>query len=176
VIGFLRVIGLLNAAIWFGAAAFFALGAEPALFTHDTQGLLKQSFPYLSVLLAQEVRMGFVYCSLGCCGVAWLHLLGHWIYLGQPIRKFSLWLLGLMMVIVVVNQSVVQPRLKQAHLDSFVRPSPLDRQAAHRTYERWRTYSQIGDWLMVGGLALYLWRVANPPETMRFFSATKFRS
>jgi len=28
--------------------------------------------------------------------------------------------------------------------------------------------------LVVGGLALYLWRAANPPDPTRFVSASKF--
>lgn len=175
-IGFLRVVGILNAAVWFGAAVFFTLGAEPALFTRDSQGLLQRSYSYLAFLLSQEVRLQFVYLSLICCGLAWLHLLGHWLYLGQPIRKFSLWLLSLMAALVVFNQGLLQPKLKQLHIASFVSANPLERQTAQRGFKKWHTTSQTSDWLLVGGLALYLWRMSNPPETMRFFSATKFRS
>jgi len=55
VIGFLRCIGLLNAAIWFGAGIFFTFGAGPAIFSSDMQKLLEAYYPSYSGMIAQIV-------------------------------------------------------------------------------------------------------------------------
>ena len=55
-IGFLRFVGLLNAADGFGAAVFYAFIAGPAFASPEMGGLLTPAnFPFYSVAIAQIV-------------------------------------------------------------------------------------------------------------------------
>jgi len=54
VIGFLRIVGILNAAVWFGAAVFFTFGAGFAPFSAEMKRLLgSNNYPYFSGAIAQ---------------------------------------------------------------------------------------------------------------------------
>ncbi len=174
-IGFLRFVGLLNAAVWFGAAVFLTFGAEPAIFSQDTQGLLLKSHAYLSVLLAQIVRTRFFYLSLACAAVALLHLLAEWLYLGRPPRKFLLGLLAALVGLALCGGWGLQPALKKLHTARTLAPQPAERQAAQASFHRWQTVAQALDLLTLGGLAVYLWRLANPPDTLRFVNPAQLR-
>jgi hypothetical protein len=54
------------------------------------------------------------------------------------------------------------------------------REAAGHSFRVGRVFSTGLNLLLLGGLGVYLWRVANPPDEMRFVGATnlpgKFRS
>src|SRR5438045_1500065 len=52
--GFLRFVGILNAAVWLGGGIFFTLGSAPAVFSRDMQSLLgREYYPYFSGAIAQ---------------------------------------------------------------------------------------------------------------------------
>jgi hypothetical protein len=169
-------VGLLNAAAWFGAAAFMVFGAEPAMYSQEVQGLLQKSFTYLSSLLGQAVRARFLYFSLACGGVAALHLAAEWLYQGRLSRKLSLRLLAGLVALSLLGGMGVQPQIRRAHVTSLLGPTPAARQTAGRSLRIWRVVGRSDDFLLMIGLAVYLWGVANPPETFRFVSTGKFRS
>jgi hypothetical protein len=75
----------------------------------------------------------------------------------------------------------LQPRLKALLLSQHgPNTRPEQRELALRSFRTWRTFSTGLNVLLLGGLGIYLWRVANPPDEMRFVGATnlpgKFRS
>jgi hypothetical protein len=47
---------------------------------------------------------------------------------------------------------------------------------AVRKFRTWQNASKMVNLCMVGGVAVYLLRVANPADPTRFVSTTKFRS
>jgi hypothetical protein len=174
--GFLRFVGILNAAAWFGAALFLCFGAEPAVFSADTQVLLQKSFTYLAGLLDHNIRVRFFYLSLFFGVVALVHLVAEWLYLGRTAPRLSLWLLMGLLGQVLANRGLLEPRLKTLHVTRVVGGSVAERQAAQKSFSTLSTVIEIMDVFIVGGLAIYLWRMANPPDSLRFVSATKFRS
>ena len=174
-IGFLRFLGILVAAVWFGAALFFVLGAEPALFSDDTRSLLQKSHFYLSTLLAETVRTRFFYWSLACGAAAFLHLFIEWLYLGRAVSRVSLWLLAILLILVLASAMAVQPRLKHFHSQRVLGATPAERQKADISFATWLRVSYGIDFLVIGGLAFHLWRMANPPDTLRFLAPTKLR-
>jgi hypothetical protein len=166
----------MNAAAWFGAAVFFALGVEPAIFSHEVHGLLQKSFPYLSGMIEQAARERFFYFNLGCGGVALLHLTAEWLYQGHPARKYSARLLAALLALVLLSGGLLQPHLKRLHGASLLSPSVAERQTAKQWLGVWHAVSVTSDCLLIAGLGVYFWRLANPPDTLRFLSAGKFRS
>jgi hypothetical protein len=176
VIGFLRFVGILNAAVWFGAAIFFTFGAGLAPFSQDMKNLLgPNNYPYFSGAIAQILITRYFYFQAGCAVVANLHLLVEWLYLGKHAQKFQVALWVGLASAALVGGYWLQPRLKALHTTKYaLNTRPEIRAAADRSFRAWHGVSQVINLLMVGGLAIYLWRAANPADPTRFVSASKF--
>ena len=166
--------GLINAAIWLGAAFFVSFGLEPAATSPGTQELLGQrNFPYFSIALSQVVSMRFVHVYLLCSVIALAHMAAEWLYLGKYPKRLWLGLvLGLGLIGLCQNYWLL-PKLRSWH---YQRYTPQARtQMADRSYRYGHAVYETLNCAAIAGLALYLWRVAHPPDPARFVSATKFR-
>jgi Domain of unknown function (DUF4149) len=177
VIGFLRFIGIINAAIWLGGTVFFALFAEPAFFSPDMHALLEaKNFPYFSGAIAQIVAERYYHFHLICAVIAFLQLLAEWLYLGRPGRKVSFSLLAGLLVLGLFGDHWLQPKLKTLHRTRFlVSAQPAEREAAARSFGAWQMVDHLLELCVIGGLIVYVWRAANPSDTLRFVSSVKFR-
>ncbi|MGO8930690.1 MAG: DUF4149 domain-containing protein [Limisphaerales bacterium] len=175
-IGFLRFVGILNAAVWFGTAVFFSFGVGWAPFSAEMKSLLgEDNYPYFSGAIAQILIARYFHFQIACCVVAVLHLLAEWLYLGKVAQKLQVGLLVGLCAAALLGGYWLQPRLKALHAAKYaVNNRPEIRQAADRSFRAWHGVSQVVNLLVVGGLALYLWRAANPPDQTRFVSAVKF--
>jgi hypothetical protein len=176
VIGFLRCVGLLNAAVWFGSAIFFTFGAGFIPFSQEMKSLLgPNNYPYFSGAIAQLYVARYFEFQVGCVIVAVLHLFAEWLYLGKYPQKLQAGLLAGLAAAALIGGFWLQPRLKALHAAKFgVNTRPEVREAATRSFRAWHGVSQVVNLLMVGGVAVYLWRAANPPSQTRFVSATRF--
>jgi len=178
VIGFLRFVGLMNAAVWFGAAVFFTVGAGPAVFSSDMKHLLGENYyPYFSGAIAQVIIARYFQLQLVYSLAAFLHAEVEWLYLGRPLQKFGLGLLLCLLCFSFVGGFVMQPKVKELHTRKYaLNYAPEVRAAAARSLRVWHGAAQIVNVLMLGGLAVYLWRVAHPVSTARFVAPVKFPS
>lgn len=175
-IGFLRFVGILNAAVWFGTAIFFSFGVGLAPFSQEMKSLLGQNnYPYFSGAIAQLLIARYFDFQIACGGVAVLHLLAEWLYLGKLPRKFQVGLLVGLCSAALLGGYGLQPKLKALHATKYgVNHRPEIRLAADRSFRAWHGVSQVVNFLVVAGLAVYLWRAANPSDPTRFVSAFKF--
>jgi hypothetical protein len=171
----LRFAGLINAAAWFGAALFLVFGVDPAISSPTINDLLgPRNFPYFSGAINQVVTVRYLHFYLFFSIVALAHIAGEWLYLGKyPTRSWLALVLGLILAGLVQNYWL-QPKLQSWHRLRFT-PGPQS-QAIERNFVYTRRTSETINLLTVVGLAVYLWRVANPPDPARFLSASKFRS
>jgi hypothetical protein len=178
VIGFLRFLGILNAGIWLGAAIFFSFGAGPALFSQETQNLLgPKNYPYFSGAIAQIVIARYFRLQVICCFVALVHVLAEWLYCGKSPRRLRLSLLAGLVVVSLLGDYWLQPKLKDLHATKYSVSATLEkREAASQSFRAWHGISQSVNLLMLAGLITYLWRLANPPDEPRFLNTAKFRS
>jgi hypothetical protein len=178
VIGFLRFVGILNAAVWFGAAIFFTFWSGSAPFSSEMKALLgPQNYPYFSGAIAQILIARYFNLQFTCSIVAILHLLAEWLYLGRFPRNSRLILLLGLCLVVALGGYWLQPRMKALYAVKYAQNQPLPvRESAGRSFRTWHAFSMGVNFLVVAGLAVYLWRVANPSDEMRFVSAAKFRS
>jgi hypothetical protein len=176
VIGFLRFVGVMNAAVWFGSAIFFTFGAGLVPFSAAMKGLLgANNYPYYSGAIAQLFIARYFYFHLACAALAVAHLLAEWLYLGKPLRRIETVLLAALCAVVLVGGVWLQPRLKALHALKYgINTRPETREAATHNFRTWHGVSQVINLLAVGGLATYLWRAANPSDPTRFVSAAKF--
>ena len=96
---------------------------------------------------------------------------------GKALQKIRLGLLLGLCLAALVGGYWLQPKLKALHAVKYgVSQRPEVRESAGRSFRAWHGVSAGVNLLMVAGLAVYLWRVANPSDETRFVSAVKFRS
>jgi hypothetical protein len=177
VTGFLRYIGILNAAVWLGASIFFTFGIAPAAFSAEMQNLIgANNYPYFSGAIAQILVGRYFILQLICGIVAFLHMLTEWLYLGKTPRKLWLGLLIGLFAIALIGGDWLQPKLKDLHWVKYRANQREQREIASQSFRAWHGAAQILNLVALVGLGLYLWRVANPPDPTRFVSTTKFRS
>jgi len=176
VIGLLRFVGILNAAVWFGAAIFFTFAAGSAPFSDEMQRLLgTNNFPYFSGAIAQIFVARYFYLQLICAAVAVLHLFAEWLYLGKHPRKLQVGLLIGLCTAALLSGYWLQPKLNALHATKYgLSTRPEVRETAGRSFRAWHGVSQVVNILLVGGLVAYLWRAANPSDPTRFVSSVKF--
>lgn len=178
VIVFLRFLGMVNAAVWLGAAVFFTFGAGPAVFSSDMKTLLgTNNFPFYSGAIAQVLIARYFKLQLLCAVVAVIHLFLEWLYLGRPLRRVTGWLVLGLLALGAAGDFWFQPKIQRLHQAKYaVNASPEGRAAAARSLPPWHGAAQAVNLVMLGGLVVYLWRVARPDEPTRFVPAVKLRS
>jgi len=177
VIGFLRFVGIANAAVWLGAAVFFTVCAGPAAVSSDMQALLGQKyFPYFSGSVAQILLDRYFHFHLACATIALLHLLAERIYLGRTAHRLWVGLLAALFGLSLLGSVWLGPKLTRLHrAQHVVNAVPAQRAAAAKSFRLWHGVFQGVNVLIIGGVAVCLWRVANPPNELRFVGSTQFR-
>ncbi len=176
--GFLRWLGILNAAVWFGAAILFTFAIQPAVFSEEMKQVLGgRNYPFFSQAISDVLSARFFHLTVACAVVAFLHLAAERLYLGKNPARLCLGLLIALLALSLFGSGWIQPRLKASNaLQHGVNTRPEQRQAAADSLVLWRRFFRLTNLLMLGGVAFYLWRAATPSEPPRFASAAKFRS
>lgn len=177
----IRSIGILNAAIWLGAAVFL-LVAQGAFFSGEVKSL--GLHPFWPGALAQMVLARYFYLQFACGLVAVAHLLAEWVYLGRPLYRFTFGLLAGLLLIALVGGLLFQPKLKALHLVKYsmsedyklVSIPAEQRIQAAESFKLWHGISSAMNLVALGGLVVYFWRVVHPPDNLRFVNTAKFRS
>ena len=172
-IGFLRFLGLLNAAVWLGAAISFTIALGPAFFSSEMKTLLPP--PYNGV--AAEIVIQRYFILLHCCGgIALLHLILEKLYLGKRMERLTLAVLALSISLALLGGFWLQPKLKQLHLKKYDARSPAALRAdAGQSFKIWHGISQTLNLFVMGGLLVYFWRLSISSSPSRFISKQKFR-
>jgi hypothetical protein len=172
VLVFLRLIGVLNAAIWLGTAVAFACAVAPAFYSSAMIDLLR--VPHAGAAQLIVARHCFVLQAV-CGAVALSHLIAEWLYAGKPIHRRRTYLVTGLFVLAVLG-AVLQPRLQRLHLEMYgVRSTPQQRARAGTAFRSWHATAQAANFLIIIGLAAYVWQVTSAGVAPRFGSATKFR-
>ena len=176
-IGFLRCIGLLNAAIWFGAGIFFTFFVGPAIFSTEMEKYLQQYFKSYSGLIAQMMIARYFKLSIVCGIVAIIHLLAEQFYFGRAPQKRWMSLLVGLLTLSVLGGCILQPKMNRWHKDRYdAKTPPETRETATHSFQVWHGISQAANLVMLLGLGFYVVRVGNPGEPTRFIGSGKFRS
>jgi hypothetical protein len=176
VIGFLRFLGVMNAAVWFGAVVFFTLAVHPALAGAEMKRLFGEAY---AGVVAQMIAERYFVLHYWCGVIAIVHQLAEWVYLGKPLQRFTMTVLVVVFMVNLAGGLWLQPKLKRLHYAVHGRSelvSPEVRSRAARSLKVWRGVFHVFNWLTIGGVGVFTWRVVNPPNGPRFLSANKFRS
>jgi len=176
VIGFLRFAGILNAAVWLGAAVYFIDAARPAVSSAKIKELLGAiNYPYFSDAITRLLALRLYYLELVCAFAALVLVVAEWLYFGKTVAKWWRGLLVLLLSLAVL-ECALQPKLEQWQRIRYgANTRPEQREKASTSFSTWQRVSNLANLLLVAGVAAYLWRVANPPDPTRFVSRSRFR-
>jgi hypothetical protein len=173
----LRFIGIMNAAVWLGAAVFLAFGADPACFSGDMKTALRigAGDSYYAEAIAQVVITRYYTITLTCGVIALAHFFGKWLYQGRPKRRFSFILLMGLFGWTLIASNLVQPAVAKFNKQRYFATQPADRQAAVKPYRILRGVERTFNILVVLGLFVYTWRVTTPSDNLRSARPVQFR-
>ena len=162
---FLRFVGVTNAAIWLGALTFFTFGAGPAFFSDEMLRLLGR--PYAGAA-AQIVLERYFDLQVICAGIALIHAIAEHLYTGKPGAQFSLILLPILLAIALFGRYVIEPKMKQLHLQMYaLQTTPAQKATAKRTFGMIHGVSQGVNLLVVAGVLVYFWQTASAGAASR---------
>jgi hypothetical protein len=177
VIAFLRWIGLVNAAVWFGASLLFTFVIAPAFFSPEMRQILgEQGANYVhSGRLAAVVQARFFVLQHWCGAIAILHFLAEWVYLGKPMQKLTLGLLLGLFGLGLIGGLALQPKIIELHRVKYSLSSNAEQKAqATHSLKAWHGSASVANLLVLSALAVYFVRLNQSSDGTRFVSSNKF--
>jgi hypothetical protein len=166
VIGFLRFLGVANAAVWFGSSIFFTFAVGPAFFSDKMLALLGRPYAGAAVQIILE-RYFLMHLVCGLIGL--LHLLAEYLYMGKPLQRLTLYLLLSVFTLGMLGGYWLQPKLHGLHREMYAKTSTAEQvQQATRSFRTWHATSQILNLVIIAGVLTYLWRVTTPSSVYRY--------
>jgi uncharacterized membrane protein len=170
----LKLVGMINAAVWLGSAVFFAFVLGPAFFSPEMNELLKHA--YFPGAAAQVVTARYSVLQYVCAGVAVLHLVGEWLYTGKRIQRFQAILLLSLGCLSLASGLWLQPQLKELHQIKYrVTSTPTQRLTAARSFKLWHGVSQGTNLFMITGVLVYFLGNASPDVLPRLLGVNRIR-
>jgi hypothetical protein len=170
---FLRLTGITNAALWFGATVFFVAAAWPAFRSEEMLTILPLSHSGAAGLVLLD---RFFIIQYLCGGIALGHLILEWLYAGRPLQRWTLFLVASMLALSLFSGLSAKPRLSKLHLEIYGRRSTAQqREQAGKSFRAWHGAVRFGNVILVLGIWVHLWETSRPGVTSRFVAAGKFR-
>jgi hypothetical protein len=170
--GFVRFVGILNAAVWCGSSIFLVVGLPP-LFSAEMKRLLGQ--PGVG-FAAQAVLARFFILQYACAGVALAHLIAEWLLTSRPLLRLPVGLLTALTALALAGGLWVQPKLRDLHMRMYYSTTQPQKDQAGKEFRAWHGGSQIANLLVITGLIWYLKEVTEARESPRFETLSKIRS
>jgi hypothetical protein len=176
--GFLRFLGIVNAAIWLGASVFFTVFILPGVFSGSMHQALRlptdASSNYVFGLIAQVLFGRFFVLLYICSFVALLHLIAEKLYLGRKISPVGLGIVIGILALSLMGGVGLQPKLHDLHYQRYYAATPEQRELARQAFGRWHGISGFGNLLVMAGLLAHLVRVSRPNDSIRSITFGKF--
>ena len=172
-IGFLRFLGVANAAVWLGAAISFTFAVGPAFFSDRMMTLLGSGNADVGRAFAGaavQLLLERYYILHHVCGlIAILHVVAEWLYMGKPLQRLTLWLLLGIFALGLIGGYGLQPRLQGFHRTLYAPGSTTEqREQAKRSFNTLHAVSQGLNLIVIAGVLVYLWRVSVPSNGYRY--------
>lgn len=171
--GFLRSIGIINAAIWFGGGVFFAAGILPAVFSSDLHTLFHEGAnPYYTGAVALVLFRHYFALQYICGAIAILHLLAEKFYSGRSAPRWTMILVVVLFTFGLIGGLWFQPHMEHLRQMRYTAPSVELREQARHSFGLWHGLSESINLLLLAGLLAHLLRVtrqASPGRQGAFY-------
>ena len=171
--GFLRFLGLFNAAVWVGGSVFFSFLAAPVFFTPEIKSLTP---PPVNGLVAQAMLGRYFTLHILCGIVAVVHLLLEWLYSSGGFPKRAIAVVCVLLGLALIGGKFINPKLAGWHQQKhqFQLKSEGERQTikkaedtqsvvqdAERKFAVWHGVSHVINLVMMILLTWRFWRLAR---------------
>ncbi len=172
--GFLRFLGLFNAAVWVGGSVFFSVLAAPVFFTPEIKSLTP---PPANGLVAQAMLGRYFTLHILCGIVAVVHLLLEWLYSGGRFPKRAIAIVCVLLGLALIGGKFINPKLAVWHQQKYQfklkieGDPPMIENTEHKAevvqnakwkFTVWHGVSQIVNLAMLILLTWRFWRLAQP--------------
>jgi hypothetical protein len=170
---FLRLIGIANAAIWFGTTIGLLTAVWPAFYS---PAMLRILPPSHAGAAAQVVMERFLAVHYGCGVIALAHLAMESAYAGKAWHRWINFLVLGMVALTLATGLWLEPKVKKLHLEQYgMRSTPSQKLAAGQSIRAWQSVMHLAGWLGAIGLWVYLWEISGVGGGVRFVAAAKLR-
>jgi hypothetical protein len=167
--GFLRYIGIINAALWFGAGIFFAGGILPAIFSRDMHNLFHEAaFQYYAGGVALILFKRFFMLQYFCGSVAIIHLLAEKLYLGRALPRLGTALVLALLAFGLLGGLWLQPHMEGLRNTKYFGQTQEQKDRASHAFGLWHGLSELTNVLILGGLLVHLIRVSRSAGPTRY--------
>ena len=154
---FLRYVGILNAAVWFGGSLFFALGVLPAVFSPEVRELFQKSgYEYYAGGVALAVFHRYFMLHYFCGVVALLHLAAEKVYVGKAFNRFTWGLVLGLLSFSLIGGMWFQPHMEKLRHEKYFNPRPELREQARHSFAIWHGVSEGVNMIVLIGLLAHL--------------------
>jgi hypothetical protein len=162
----IRFIGLLNAAVWLGAAVFFTLAARPAFLSAEMLSFL----PRAHASRAAGVMLDHYFVlQQWCAGVALAHLLLEYVLSGRYMGGWVLGLLPAMLGVSVAGGRWLAPALHELQRVNYsALAAAAEKADAASRLTALNVGFEVVNALVILALLYYLWRLSRPANGPRF--------
>ena len=172
--GFLRFLGLFNAAVWVGGSVFFSFLAAPGFFTPEIKSLTP---PPVNGLVAQAMLGRYFTLHILCGIVAVVHLLLEWLYSGGRFPKRAIAIVCVLLGLALIGGKFINPKLAVWHQQKYQfklkseGDPPMIEKTEHKVdvvqnakwkFTVWHGVAQIVNLAMLILLTWRFWRLAQP--------------
>lgn len=179
-ISYLRIAALLNAAVWLGATALYALFIAGAFGSPEMTALLG---PLHAGGASELVTGRFVLLVWICAAIAVLLVLAEWLYTGRPPERWAAWLLCGVLAVQAVDALALQPRAERLLRQAYLGPNRTVQRQAWTPAQisaanglRWsRNASRTLQTLSAVALGLLVWHMAQGVNATRFTPRVRMR-
>ncbi|MGC3961661.1 MAG: DUF4149 domain-containing protein [Verrucomicrobiota bacterium] len=171
--GVLRFVGLLNAAVWLGAMVFCSTALLVAMNSRATMALLgMQYFEQVSGALTQIIFTRLFHLQILCALLAWVHLVAEWLYLGRLPRQLWVGLLTALFIGSLIGGLWLCPKLTRLQRAQYAPNQSKEQvEAVRHQFQVWDGVFQVVNVLMIGGIAVYFWRLTQAQNEPRFIKS-----
>jgi hypothetical protein len=167
-------VGIVNAALWFGASVFFAGVVLPGVFSEDLHrifGVAADSpfYGYYPGAVALALFRRFFVLQYVCGLVALAHLCAEKLYLGRAFPRLTTGIVAGALGLSLIGGLWVQPRMRELFQTKYsTTASPEQKAAAAHSFGLLHGSSEAANLLMLAGLLVYLVKVSRQEESSRY--------
>ena len=171
--GFLRFLGLFNAAVWVGGSVFFSFLAGPVFFSPEVKSITP---PPYNGIVAQAMLGRYFTLHLLCGMVAIVHLLLERLYSGGGFPGRAIALVGVLLGLALIGGKFIGPKLTVWHQQEYqfklksegeppmIEPAEYEPnviQNAKWKFDVWHGVSQLINLVMLGLLTWRFWHLTR---------------